>query len=183
MVTDDLYSDLLKRRRIFVGQEIDDAVANIVVAQMLFLEAEDQAKDIELHLRSPGGSVTAALAVYDTIKDMKCPVATFCAGGAAGVAVLLLAAGAPGKRAATPHASVALRRPRSLDVGVGDASVQASELARLTLKLEELLAENAQQPVERIRRDMRDKLVLNADEARDYGLIDRVEIPGRPRSP
>ncbi len=171
----DIYSRLLKERIIFLGEEIDDTTASIVVAQMLFLESEDPGKDISLYINSPGGSVTAGMAIYDTMQYLKCDVATICVGMAASMAAFLLAGGAKGKRQALPNAEIMIHQPS------GGASGQASEIEiaaehiiKIKKKLNAYLAENTGQPIETIEKDTDRDSWMSASEAVAYGLIDSV---------
>ncbi len=171
----DLYSRLLKDRIVFVGREIDDDVANVVVAQLLFLESEDPEKDVMMYLNSPGGSVTAGLAIYDTMQHVRCDVATVCTGQAASMASFLLAAGAKGKRHMLPHASVLLHQPLGGVRGqTTDIEIHAREILRARETINRLYAEHTGQPVERIARDTERDNFLSAEEAKAYGLVDIV---------
>jgi ATP-dependent Clp protease protease subunit len=176
----DLYSRLLRERIIFLGTPIDDTIANLVCAQMLFLESEDPDKDINLYINSPGGDITGLLAIYDTMKYIKPAVSTFCFGQAASAAAVLLGAGAKGKRFALPHARVLLHQPWG---GVGgqasDIEIQAREILRMKDMLNEMLAKDTGQSVERITKDTDRDYIISAEEAVEYGLIDEV-ITSRP---
>jgi len=176
----DLYSRLLRERIIFLGTPIDDTIANLVCAQMLFLESEDPDKDINLYINSPGGDITGLLAIYDTMKYIKPAVSTFCFGQAASAAAVLLGAGAKGKRFALPHARVLLHQPWG---GVGgqasDIEIQAREILRMKDMLNEMLAKDTGQSVERITKDTDRDFIIGAEEAVEYGLIDEV-ISARP---
>ena len=176
----DLYSRLLKERIVFLGTPVDDTIANLVCAQMLFLESEDPDRDIHLYINSPGGDVTGLLAIYDTMRYIKPDVSTFCCGQAASAAAVLLGAGARGKRFALPHARVLLHQPWG---GVGgqasDIEIQAREILRLRDILNEILAESSGQTVEKIAKDTDRDFVMSAAEAVEYGLIDEV-ITSRP---
>ena len=171
----DLYSRLLKERIIFLGTPIDDTVANLICAQMLFLESEDADKDIHLYINSPGGDITGLLAIYDTLKYIKPDVSTFCFGQAASAAAVLLSAGKKGKRYALPHARVLLHQPWG---GVGgqasDIEIQAREILRMRDLLNEMLASDTGQTTERIAKDTDRDFVITAEEAVQYGLIDEV---------
>ena len=171
----DLYSRLLRERIIFLGTPIDDTIANLICAQMLFLESEDPDKDINLYINSPGGDITALLAVYDTMKYIKPNVSTFCFGQAASAAAVLLGAGAKGKRFALPHARVLLHQPWG---GVGgqasDIEIQAREILRMKDMLNTMLANDTGQSVERITKDTDRDFIISAAEAVEYGLIDEV---------
>jgi ATP-dependent Clp protease protease subunit len=176
----DLYSRLLRERIIFLGTPIDDTIANLICAQMLFLESEDPDKDINLYINSPGGDITGLLAVYDTMKYIKPNVSTFCFGQAASAAAVLLGAGAKGKRFALPHARVLLHQPWG---GVGgqasDIEIQAREILRMKDMLNNMLANDTGQSVERITKDTDRDFIISAAEAVEYGLIDEV-ISARP---
>jgi ATP-dependent Clp protease protease subunit len=171
----DLYSRLLRERIIFIGTPIDDTIANLVCAQMLFLESEDPEKDINVYINSPGGDITALFAIYDTMKFVRPDKSTFCFGQAASAAAVLLAAGTKGKRFALPHARILLHQPYG---GVGgqatDIELQAKEILRMRNLLNELLAEDTGQKIEKIHTDTDRDFILSADEARDYGVIDEV---------
>ncbi len=171
----DIYSRLLKDRIVFVGTAIDDTVSNIVVAQMLFLQSEDPDKDINLYINSPGGSVTAGLAVYDTIQFVRCDVNTYCIGQAASMAALLLAAGTKGKRHCLPHARLMIHQPwGGVQGAAADISIQAQEILRLREKINELLSHHTGKPLADIARDTDRDFYMSAEEARGYGLVDQV---------
>ena len=176
----DLYSRLLRERIIFLGTPIDDTIANLICAQMLFLESEDPDKDISLYINSPGGDITGLLAVYDTMKYIKPDVSTFCFGQAASAAAVLLAAGTKGKRYALPHARVLLHQPWG---GVGgqasDIEIQAREILRMKDMLNSMLASDTGQTVDRITKDTDRDFIIGAQEAVEYGLIDDV-LAARP---
>ena len=171
----DLYSRLLRERIIFLGTPIDDTIANLVCAQMLFLESEDPDKDINLYINSPGGDITGLLAVYDVMKYIKSDVSTFCFGQAASAAAVLLGAGAKGKRFALPHARMLLHQPWG---GVGgqasDIEIQAREILRMKDLLNSMLANDTGQSVERVNKDTDRDFIISAEEAVEYGLIDEV---------
>ncbi|MHB8380413.1 MAG: ATP-dependent Clp endopeptidase proteolytic subunit ClpP [Acidimicrobiales bacterium] len=171
----DLYSRLLRERIIFLGTPIDDTIANLVCAQMLFLESEDPEKDINLYINSPGGDITGLLAIYDTMKYIKPDVSTFCFGQAASAAAVLLGAGSKGKRYALPHARVLLHQPWG---GVGgqasDIEIQAREILRMKDMLNAMLAADTGQSVERVNKDTDRDFIISAEEAVEYGLIDEV---------
>lgn len=171
----DLYSRLLRERIIFLGTPIDDTIANLVCAQMLFLESEDPDKDINLYINSPGGDITGLLAIYDTMKYIKPDVSTFCFGQAASAAAVLLGAGTKGKRYALPHARVLLHQPWG---GVGgqasDIEIQAREILRMKDMLNSMLAADTGQTVARITKDTDRDYIIGAEEAVEYGLIDEV---------
>jgi ATP-dependent Clp protease, protease subunit len=176
----DLYSRLLRERIIFLGTPIDDTIANLICAQMLFLESEDPDKDINLYINSPGGDITGLLAIYDTMKYIKPDVSTFCFGQAASAAAVLLGAGSKGKRYALPHARVLLHQPWG---GVGgqasDIEIQAREILRMKDMLNSMLASDTGQSVERVNKDTDRDFIISAEEAVEYGLIDEV-ISARP---
>lgn len=174
----DLYSRLLRERIIFLGTPIDDTVANLICAQMLFLESEDPEKDINLYINSPGGDITGLLAIYDTMKYIKPDVSTFCFGQAASAAAVLLGAGAKGKRYALPHARVLLHQPWGGVGGqVSDIEIQAREILRMKDMLNFMLANDTGQSVERITKDTDRDFIIGAQEAVEYGLIDEVISP------
>jgi ATP-dependent Clp protease protease subunit len=173
----DLYSRLLKDRIIFLGTPVDDDVANIIVAQMLFLESEDPDKDINLYINSPGGSVTSGLAIYDTMQYVKCQVSTICMGQAASMGALLLAAGAKGKRYSLPHSRIMIHQPSGGFGGqASDIELHAKEILRLKAKLNEIMQKHTGQPLDRIERDTDRDYFMGAGEAKEYGLIDEVVI-------
>jgi ATP-dependent Clp protease protease subunit len=171
----DLYSRLLRERIIFLGTPIDDTIANLVCAQLLFLESEDPEKDINLYINSPGGDITGLLAIYDVMKYIKSDVSTFCFGQAASAAAVLLGAGAHGKRFALPHARVLLHQPWG---GVGgqasDIEIQAREILRMKDLLNSMLADDTGQSAERVNKDTDRDFIMSAEEAVEYGLIDEV---------
>jgi len=171
----DLFSRLLKDRIVFLGAAIDDDVANVVIAQLLFLESEDPDKDVMMYVNSPGGEVSAGLAIYDTMQALRCPVATFCVGQAASMASLLLTAGAKGKRSALPHARVMIHQPLAGMQGQAtDIEIHAREILKARDTLNALYAHHTGQPVDRIKHDTERDNFMSADEAKDYGLIDGV---------
>ena len=171
----DIYSRLLKDRIIFLGEEINDAVASTVVAQLLFLESEDPGKDIHMYINSPGGSVTAGMAIYDTMNYVKCDVSTTCIGMAASMGAFLLSSGAKGKRYALPNAEVMIHQ--TLGGAQGQATeiqIAAEHILKTKKKLNQILADNAGPPVEEVEKDTDRDNWLSADEAKEYGLIDEV---------
>ena len=177
----DIYSRLLKDRIVFIGGEIENNMANAVVAQLLFLEAEDPDKDIHLYINSPGGVVTAGLAIYDTMQYIKPDVSTICVGQAASMAALLLAAGAPGKRFALPLSRIMIHQPLGGASGQStDIQIQARELQRIRDTLNEILAKHSGQKVDTISADTERDNFMSADEAKAYGLIDAV-VSARPQ--
>jgi ATP-dependent Clp protease protease subunit len=173
----DLYSRLLKDRIIFLGTPVDDDVANVIVAQMLFLESEDPDKEISLYINSPGGVVTAGLAIYDTMQYVKCPVSTICMGQAASMGSLLLAAGAKGRRLSLPHSRIMIHQPSGGFGGqASDIELHAKEILRLKAKLNEIMQKHTGQPLDRIEKDTDRDYFMGAGEAKEYGLIDEVVI-------
>lgn len=171
----DIYSRLLKDRIIFLGSEIDDDVANLVIAQLLFLEAEDPEKDIHLYVNSPGGSVTAGLAIYDTMEYVRPDVQTICLGQAASMAAWLLACGARGKRFALPNSRIMIHQPIGAFRGQAtEVEIQAREILKLRQRMNEILAGHTGRPIEVIARDTERDYYMSGEEARSYGLIDRV---------
>lgn len=171
----DIYSRLLKERIIFLGDEVNDATAQIVVAQLLFLEAEDPSKDISLYINSPGGSVTAGWAIYDTMHYIKCDVSTICVGMAASMGAFLLAGGAKGKRQALPNAEIMIHQPSGGTRGqASDIKIEAEHILKIKKRLNETLAANTGQPIETIEIDTDRDNWMSAEEAVAYGLIDSV---------
>jgi ATP-dependent Clp protease protease subunit len=172
----DIYSRLLKDNVIFLGQPIDDNIANLVIAQMLFLEAENPEKDISLYINSPGGSITAGFAIYDTMKYVKPDIATICIGQCASFAAVLLAAGTKGKRYALPNARVLIHQPWLQGLGgqASDIDIHAKDILRMRHRLNEILADHTGQPIERIERDTDRDYILEAKAAQEYGLVDQV---------
>ena len=176
----DIYSRLLKDRIVFLGGEVDDDAANIVVAQMLFLEMEDPDAYIMLYINSPGGSVTAGLAIYDTMKYLKCEVSTLCVVMAASMGAFLLAAGAKGKRKALPNAEIMIHQPSGGARGQAtDIQIHAEQILRIKKKLNGELAKNTGKPVSEIEKDVERDFFLTAEEAKEYGLIDEIFPPRR----
>ncbi len=173
----DIYSRLLKDRIVFLGTPVDDDVANVVIAQLLFLESEDPDKDLSLYVNSPGGSVTAGLAIYDTMQYVKPQVSTICLGQAASMGAFLLAGGAPGKRFAVPNARIMIHQPMGGFQGQAtDIEIQAREILRLKARLNEILARHTRQPLERIEKDTDRDYFMGPGEAKEYGLIDEVIV-------
>ena len=171
----DIFSRLLKDRIIFLGEEINDAVASTVVAQLLFLESEDPGKDIHMYINSPGGSVTAGMAIYDTMNYVKCDVSTTCIGMAASMGAFLLSSGAKGKRYALPNAEVMIHQPLGGAQGQAtEIQIAAEHILKTKKKLNQILADNAGKPVEEVEKDTDRDNWLSADEAKEYGLIDEV---------
>jgi len=172
----DIYSRLLKDSIVFVGTPIDDAIANLVIAQMLFLEAEDPDRDILLYINSPGGSITAGLAIYDTMQFIKPDVQTYCIGQAASMAAVLLTAGAKGKRYSLPNSRILLHQPHMSGLGgqASDIDIHAKEILRMRERLNEILALHSGQSLERIKDDTDRDYIMGAGPAKDYGIIDDV---------
>ncbi len=176
----DIYSRLLKDRIIFLGSEINDDEANLVIAQMLFLEADDPDKDIYLYINSPGGSVTAGLAIFDTMQYIKCEVSTICVGLAASMGAFLLAAGAKGKRRALPHSEIMIHQPSGGARGqASDIAIQAEQIIKTRSILNEILAKRTGQPLDRIAADTDRDNYMTAEEACAYGLVDEIVPPRR----
>jgi ATP-dependent Clp protease, protease subunit len=176
----DIFSRLLKDRIIFLGTAINDDVANIVIAQLLFLESEDPDKDIMLYVNSPGGHVTAGLAIYDTLQYVRCPVVTICMGQAASMGALLLSAGTRGKRFSLPHSRILIHQPLGGFSGQAtDIDIQAKEILRTRERLNEILARHTSQPIEKVRNDTDRDYFMSAIEAKEYGIIDDVIVQHR----
>ncbi len=179
----DIYSRLLKERIIFVGTAMDDDIANLVIAQMLFLESEDPDKDVHLYINSPGGIVTAGLAIYDTMQYIKPQVSTLCMGQAASIAALLLAAGEKGKRYALPHSRILIHQPMGGFQGqASDVDIQAKEILRMREELNKILAFQTHQPLEKIVKDTDRDFFMTGEQAKAYGIIDEV-VEKRPAIP
>ena len=171
----DIYSRLLKDRIIFLGEEVTDVAANIIVAQLLFLEAEDPDKDIHLYINSPGGSVTAGLAIYDTMQYIKCDVSTYCMGMAASMGSFLLSGGTKGKRYAMPNSEIMIHQPSGGAQGQAtEIQIAAEHIVKIRTRLNQILAENTGQPLDVIRIDTERDNFMSAEEAKEYGLIDEV---------
>ena len=171
----DIYSRLLQQRIVFLGTPVNDEISNVVMAQLLHLESEDPDKDIAIYINSPGGSITALFAIYDTMEYIKCDVQTICMGQAASAAAVLLAAGTPGKRFALPHSRVLLHQPSGGAEGQSvDIEIQAREILRMRDLLTEILAEKTGQTVDKIALDTDRDFILDADGAKDYGLVDEI---------
>lgn len=171
----DIFSRLLKDNIIFIGTPIDDVIANLVIAQMLFLEAEDPEKDIQIYINSPGGSITAGMAIYDTMQFVRPDVSTIAIGQAASMAAVLLAAGSPGKRLALPNSRIILHQPLGGFQGqASDIHIQAQEILRMKERLITILQQHTKQPKEQLEKDCDRDFILNAEQSRDYGLIDEV---------
>ena len=177
----DIYSRLLRERIIFLVGPVGDQVANLVVAQLLYLESENPDKDVHLYINSPGGSISAGLAIYDTMQFVRCPVATMCIGVAASMGALLLAAGAPGKRFALPNSRMMIHQPSAGGRGVAtDIEIQAKEILLMRQRMNEILSGHTGQPVEVLARDSDRDRWMSPDDAVSYGLIDEVQRPRRP---
>lgn len=175
----DIYSRLMKDRIVFIGTPIDDMMANIIIAQILFLQMEDPDKDINIYINSPGGSVTAGLAIYDTMKFVKCDVATYCVGQAASMGAFLLAGGTKGKRYSLPNSRVMIHQPSGGAGGTAsDIHIQAKEILKIKAHLNQILADNCGKTVEEIERDCDRDYFMSAKEACDYGLVDHVVASG-----
>ncbi len=171
----DIFSRLLKDRIIFLGTPVDDRVANIIIAELLYLESEDPEKEIALYINSPGGVVTSGMAIYDTMNHVKCPVSTICIGQAASMGAFLLAAGEKGRRFALPHARIMVHQPLGGAQGqASDIEIQAKEILRIRDVLNQILAENTGQPLEQIVKDTDRDHFMTANEAQAYGLVDKV---------
>lgn len=175
----DIFSRLLMDRIVFLGTPVDDTVANVIIAQLLFLDAEDPERDIFLYINSPGGSVYAGLAIYDTMQHLRAPVATFCVGMAASMGAVLVAAGEPGKRSALPNSRIMIHQPSSGMQGTAaDLEIAAKEILGIRERINEILSHHTGQPIEQIRQDVDRDYFMGPDEAREYGLIDRVLSTG-----
>jgi ATP-dependent Clp protease protease subunit len=171
----DIYSRLLKERIIFLGTEINDDVSNLIIAQLLFLQSEDAEKDISMYINSPGGVVTAGLAIYDTMQFMKCPITTYCVGQAASMGAVLLAAGTKGKRFALPNARIMIHQPLGGSQGQAtDIEIQTKEILRMKKRLNEILAFHTGQPLKTIEKDTDRDFFMSAAEGVKYGLVDEV---------
>jgi ATP-dependent Clp protease protease subunit len=176
----DIYSRLLKDRIIFLGTEINDQVANVVVAQLLFLRMDDPKKDVHLYINSPGGYISAGLAIYDTMQYLGTDINTYCIGQAASLGALLLAAGTPGKRFALPNSRIMIHQPHGgIEGTASDIRIQADEIKYMKHRLNDILAEITGKPVEKILNDTDRDFFMGAEEAKDYGLVDEVVIPSK----
>jgi len=174
----DIYSRLLKDRILFIGTPVDDYVANLVIAQLLFLQMEDKDKDINVYINSPGGSVTAGLAIYDTMQFVKCDVATYCVGQASSMGAVLLSAGTKGKRFALPNSRIMIHQPWGGVQGVAaDISIQAKEILKLRDRINEILAKHTGQSMDKIQKDTDRDYFMSSQESKDYGLVDEVILP------
>ena len=173
----DIYSRLLKDRIIFIGTPIDDNIANVVIAQLLFLQMEDVNKDISLYINTPGGAITAGLAIYDTMQFVKCDIATYCVGQAASFGALLLCAGAEGKRYSLPNSRIMIHQPWGGVQGTAeDISIQTNEILRLRTKVNEVLSSHTGKSLDKIKEDTDRDFFMSATEAKDYGLLDEVLV-------
>lgn len=172
----DIYSRLLKDNIIFIGTPIDDTVANLVVAQLLFLQSEDPDREISLYINSPGGSVTAGLAIYDTMQFVRCPVSTFCVGQCASMAAVLLAAGSKGRRFALPNSRILIHQPHAGGISgqASDIQIAAEEIIRMRQRLNEILAEHTGKPLDQISKDVDRDRIMSAMQAYEYGIVDQV---------
>jgi len=171
----DIFSRLLKDNIVFIGQPIDDVIANLVIAQLLFLEAEDPDKDISIYINSPGGSITAGMAIYDTMQYIKPDISTLCVGQAASMAAVLLAAGAPGKRFALPNSRLLIHQPLGGVSGqASEIEIHAREILRMRESLNQILRKHTKQAIERIERDTDRDFIMTAAQAKEYGLVDHV---------
>ena len=171
----DIFSRLLNDRIIFLSEEVNDTTASLIVAQMLYLEAQDPDKDIQFYINSPGGSVTSGLAIYDTMRYIKCDVSTICIGMAASMGAFLLSSGTKGKRIALPNAEIMIHQPSGGAQGqVTDIQIHANRIAEIKKKLNEIMAENTGRSIEEVTRDTERDHVLTAEQAKEYGLIDKV---------
>ena len=175
----DIYSRLLKDRIVFLSGEIDDLTANLIVAQLIFLEAEDPDKDISMYINSPGGSVTAGMAIYDTMQYIKCDVTTICVGMAASMGAFLLTAGAKGKRKALPNSEIMIHQPLGRAKGQAtDIEIQARHILKIKEKMNSIIAERTGQDLEKVKQDTERDFYMSAEEAKEYGIIDQI-IPAR----
>ena len=171
----DIFSRLLNDRIIFLSEEVNDTTASLIVAQMLYLEAQDPEKDIQFYINSPGGSVTAGMAIYDTMQYIKCDVSTICIGMAASMGAFLLSSGAKGKRIALPNAEIMIHQPSGGAKGqVTDIQIHAERIIAIKRKLNEILAQNTGKPIEQVAQDTERDHFLTAEEAKDYGIVDKV---------
>jgi ATP-dependent Clp protease, protease subunit len=171
----DIYSRLLKDNIVFIGQPIDDVLSNLVIAQLLFLEAEDPDKDISIYINSPGGSITSGMAIYDTMQYIKPDISTLCVGQAASMAAVLLAAGTPGKRFSLPNARLLIHQPLGGVSGqASEIEIHAREILRMRHALNEILRKHTKQPIDRIERDTDRDFIMTAAQAKEYGLVDHV---------
>jgi len=176
----DIYSRLLKDRIVFIGTPIDDVIANLIIAQILFLQMEDVNKDINIYINSPGGSVTSGLAIYDTIQFVKPDVATYCVGQASSMGALLLCAGTKGKRHVLPNSRIMIHQPwGGIEGAAEDISRHAKEILRMRDRINEILAQHTGQPLEKVQKDTDRDYFMSAEEAKEYGLVDEVIVPAK----
>ena len=176
----DIYSRLLKDRIVFIGTSIDDYIANLIIAQILFLQMEDFNKDINVYINSPGGSVTAGLAIYDTMQFVKCDIATYCLGQASSMGALILCAGTKGKRQSLPNARIMIHQPwGGIQGQAEDISRHAKEILNMRDKINQILAQHTGQPLEKVQKDTDRDYFMSADEAKVYGIVDEVIMPGK----
>jgi len=176
----DIYSRLLKDRIVFIGTPIDDAIANLIIAQILFLQMEEVNKDISIYINSPGGSVTAGLAIYDTIRFVKPDIATYCVGQASSMGALLLCAGTKGKRHVLPNSRIMIHQPwGGIEGAAEDISRHAKEILKMRDRINEILAHHTGQPLDKVQKDTDRDYFMSAQEAKDYGLVDEVIIPAK----
>ncbi|MFA5096202.1 MAG: ATP-dependent Clp endopeptidase proteolytic subunit ClpP [Candidatus Omnitrophota bacterium] len=174
----DIYSRLLKDRIVFIGTPIDDYIANLIIAQILFLQMEDVSKDINVYINSPGGSVTAGLAIYDTMQFVKCDISTYCVGQASSMGAVLLSAGTKGKRQALPNSRIMIHQPWGGVQGQAeDISRQAEEILKMRSKINEILSKHSGQPLEKVKKDTDRDYFMSSEEAKAYGLVDEVIMP------
>jgi len=174
----DIYSRLLKDRILFIGTPVDDYVANLIIAQLLFLQMEDKDKDINVYVNTPGGSVTAGLAIYDTMQFIKCDIATYCVGQASSMGAVLLSAGTKGKRYGLPNSRIMIHQPwGGVQGAAADISIQAKEILKLRDRINEILSQHTGQPLDKIQKDTDRDYFMSAQESKDYGLIDEVILP------
>jgi ATP-dependent Clp protease, protease subunit len=174
----DIYSRLLKDRIIFLGVSVNDEVANLLVAQMLYLESDDPSKEIVMYINSPGGSITAGMAIYDTMQYVRCPIATMCVGQAASMSAVLLAAGEPGRRMTLPNSRVLIHQPLSGVSGqASDIEIHAREILRMRKRLNEILAKHTGKNIKKIQQDTDRDYIMTAEEALEYGLVDEIMDP------
>jgi len=179
----DIYSRLLKDRIVFIGTPIDDMIANLIIAQLLFLQMEDVTKDISVYINSPGGSVTSGLAIYDTMQFVKCDVATYCVGQASSMGAILLCAGKKGKRHTLPNSRIMIHQPWGGVQGAAeDISRQAKEILKMRDRINEMLSFHTGQPLDKIQRDTDRDYFMSAEEAREYGLVDEVIVPDKKKA-
>lgn len=175
----DIYSRLLKDRIIFLGSTVNNEVANLLIAQLLFLDSEDQTKDINIYINSPGGEVTSGLAIYDVIQHVRAPIATYCVGLGASMGALLLSCGSPGKRFALPHSRIMIHQPLGAFQGQAtDIEIQAREILKLKKEINEILVRHTKQPLKKIEADTERDFYMSGEEARAYGIIDDVVTRG-----